>query len=126
MATINDLLNGYNQTMEARNNARKQAIVNNADVWLGDLLGELSPGLPVVSSNKTTIPVSYNGTSGDIYMDISGNAGLRFYPATPEMPLMPPKSMALPFYTWGKDRFATPVDGQALAELLLSVAPVEA
>ena len=125
MPTINELLVGYQTLQEARTSARRQAIVNNADIWFGDLLGELSPGQPVVKTNSTVIPISYNGVSGEIYMDINGNAGLRFLPATPVLPLVTPKSMALPFYTWGKDRFATPADGPALAELLLSLGVTE-
>jgi hypothetical protein len=125
MPTINDLLVGYQTLQEARTSARRQAIINNADIWFGDLLGELSPGLPVVKSNSTVIPISYNGVSGEIYMDISGNAGLRFTAAGLNPAMFAAKSMTLPFYTWGKDRFATPADGQALAELLLSLGEAE-
>jgi hypothetical protein len=122
MPTINDLLTGYQSMQEARTSARRQAIINNADIWFGDLLGELSPGAVVVRSSSTVIPVSYAAVNGEISMDIQGNAALKFFTTVP--PSIP-KSINLPFYTWGKDRFATPVDGQALAELLLSVAPQE-
>jgi hypothetical protein len=124
MPTIHDLLNGYNETIKARKNARKQAIVNNADIWFGDLLGELSPGTVSAKDNLITIPVNYQGKLGEIYMDINGSAGLRFLlESQGGQPISPVKSINLPFYTWGKDRFATPVDGEALAELLLSVVP---